>query len=107
MITGRERMRRIALPLLGVLFGATQLAAIDIHRTVSSIATSAGGLEMEEYACGAAIGDVPVMALLSGSGGVPSEYAVRVAGSAFCRRRVSRLHSSLHECDAWFSARSD
>jgi dienelactone hydrolase len=65
-------MRRIALPLLGVLFGATQLAAIDIHRTVSSIATSAGELEMEEYASGAAIADVPVIVLLSGSGGVQS-----------------------------------
>ena len=65
-------MRVIALPLLGVLFGATQLAAGDIHRTVSSIATSGGEVEIEEYASGAAIADVPVVVLLSGSGGVRS-----------------------------------
>jgi dienelactone hydrolase len=65
-------MRLIALPLLGVLLGATQLAAGDVHRTVSSFVTSAGEVEIEEYASGAAIADVPVVVLLSGSGGVRS-----------------------------------
>ena len=65
-------MRLIALPLLGVLLGTTQLAAGDVHRTVSSFVTSAGEVEIEEYASGAAIADVPVVVLLSGSGGVRS-----------------------------------
>jgi dienelactone hydrolase len=58
--------------LLVVLFGAPQLIAADIHRKVSSFVSQAKEVEMEEYASTAAIADVPVIVMLSGSGGVQS-----------------------------------
>ena len=58
--------------LLVVLFGAPQLFAADIHRTVSSFVSQAREVEMEEYASTAAIADVPVIVMLSGSGGFQS-----------------------------------
>ncbi len=65
-------MRPIAQPLLVVLFAAPQLLAADIHRTLSSFASQAGQIEMEEYASNAAIADAPIIVMLSGSGGVHS-----------------------------------
>lgn len=65
-------MQGIALPLLGMLFGATQVAAVDVHRTVSSFVSSAGKVEMEEYASSEAMANVPAIVMLSGSGGVHS-----------------------------------
>jgi dienelactone hydrolase len=66
-------MRPIAQTvLLVVRFGVPQLFASDIHRTVSSFVSQAREIEMEEYASEAAIADVPVIVMLSGSGGVQS-----------------------------------
>lgn len=65
-------MRPIPHPLLMVLLGGVQLFAIDIHRTASSFVSQAREVEMEEYSSNAANADVPVMVMLSGSGGVQS-----------------------------------
>jgi dienelactone hydrolase len=73
MISERERMRPFAQPLLVVLFGAPQLFASDIHRTVSSYVSQAREIEMEEYSSNAAIADLPIIVMLSGSGGVHSQ----------------------------------
>jgi dienelactone hydrolase len=63
-------MRRIALPLLAVLCGLQQSFAAEIRRTVSSFASQAGEVEMDEYVSDAAVAGAII--LLSGSGGVKS-----------------------------------
>src|SRR5580693_3425890 len=73
MISERERMRpKAQTMLLVVLVLVPQLFAADIQRTVSSFVSQAREVEIEHYSSNGAITNVPVIVMLSGSGGLQS-----------------------------------
>jgi dienelactone hydrolase len=84
-------MRPKAQPmLLVVLVLVPQLFAANIQRTVSSFVSQAREVEIDEYSSNAAVGDVPVIVMLSGSGGIqspnmPFDSQARLFANQCCR----------------------